>query len=59
VTSSMYSFLFVEEYCARDYHLRPRPVIRLITATNNADPIIDQMIGKFSPPMLNKKSFGK
>jgi len=36
-----------------------RPEIKLITATNNADPMIDQMIGKFSPPMLKKKSFGK
>jgi hypothetical protein len=55
----MYSFLFVEEYRPLDYNLRPLPVIKLITATNNADPMIDQMIGKFSPPMLKKKSFGK
>ena len=59
MTSSIPSFLFVEEYCPRDYNLRPLPVIKLITATNNADPMIDQMIGKFSPPMLKKKSFGK
>ena len=32
-----------------------RLLIRLITATNNAEPIIDQMIGKLSPPILTKK----
>ena len=33
--------------------------MRLITATNNADPIIDQTIGKLSLPMCTKKRSGK
>jgi hypothetical protein len=38
-------------------HSRGR-VSRLITATNTAEPMIDQIIGKFEVPMCTEKSSG-
>jgi hypothetical protein len=41
------------------FYLSRRPEIRLIIATNMADPIIDQRMGNECPPMLGENTNGR